>query len=399
MKILVRKKQMKKLMMIGLLGAVLAGCGGGDGDSNDSSSDNNNRRPSAAQGTIERVSGNSIMVNGHQYDVASVSYRAGGATVELDATQLQSGMLVALSASPTRAAGQHVQLDPTITGIINITNKEAGQFTVNGVALTFSELSALVDQGHIQDGSWVMVSSLPTATDGYKVLSVVKFDDFELQGIFEVEGTVSNLDSDHRSFNLGAVLTVDYSNVDDSGAHAQLSNGLWVEVEGKYDNANAKINATEIEIETYDDIDNDTEIEGLVTWVANDKSAFELNYRGRFTITSQTRFEDGTQSQLNQGVMVEVTTGTNNIALEVEFDNDDNDTGDWSNNDIDMTGVVTALDRNSNSFTIKNKEVFINRFTEFDDGLSFDTIETKTIEVEAYKVNNQLIASEIELQD
>lgn len=375
---------MKKLVLVSLLGAVLAGCGGGG--ASDDKSENNNHQPNAAQGTIERVSGNVITVNGHQYDVASVGY----GHVDLSAAQLEPGMLITLSASPARAAGKHVQLEPTVTGLINITDPATGKFTVNGVELTYANLSP-----EIQNGDWVMVSSLPTATAGYHVLSVVKFEQPDLLGMFEVEGTVSNLT--HSTFILGAALNVDYAGVVVEGG--ELRNGLWVEVEGEYDSANNKITATEVEIETYDNIDNDTEIEGLLTWVANDKSAFELNYRGRFNVTSQTRFEDGNKNHLVQGTMVEVTTGASNIALEVEFDNDDNDTGDWSDNDIELVGTPSSMSDADLSFIINSKTVFVNRFTEFDDGLRFETLGTQRVEVEAYKVNGQLIASEIELAD
>ncbi|KII77495.1 DUF5666 domain-containing protein [Vibrio renipiscarius] len=382
---------MKKLVLVGLLGAVLTGCGGGGGgESNDNSSGNNERLPSAAQGTIEHVAGNTITVNGHQYDVASVSYRAGDNNVALDATQLSPGMLVALSTNPTRAAGQHVQLEPTITGVVTAINHSLGTLTVNGIDLKFANIST-----EINVNDWVMVSSLPTATDGYKVLSVVKFENDILEQHFEIEGTISNLNTNNLSFNLGAALTVFYN--ENSVEGGELSNGLWVEVEGEA--SNSTIIATNVEIETYDNIDNDTEIEGLLTWVSNDKSAFELNYRGRFNVTSQTRFEDGNKNHLIQGTMVEVTTGANNIALEIEFDNDDNDTGDWSDNDIELIGHVSQLEIDG-SFTINSKTVFINKYTEFDDGLTdFDSIDGRVVEVEAYKVNGQYIASEIELYE
>ena len=388
---------MKKLVLVSLLGAVLAGCGGGGG-SDDKSDNNNNHRPNAAQGTIERVSGNVITVNGHQYDVASVNYLAGDENVALSTTQLSPGMLVALSPNPTRAVGQHVQLEPTIAGIITITNKDSGQFTVNGVALTFPKLSALVDQGHIRSGDWVMVSSLPTATDGYKVLSVVKFENEILKDHFEIEGTISNLDKTNLRFNLSAALTVIYTQNSVEGG--ELANGLWVEVEGKA--IGNTINATEVEIETYDDIDNDTEIEGLLTWVANDKSAFELNYRGRFNVTAQTRFEDGNKNHLVQGTMIEVTTGTNNTALEIEFDNDNDDSNSWNGNDIDIEGTVNSIDETNMSFTIGSRNidtVYVNRFTEFDDGLTFRSLTQQEVEVEAFIVNGQYIASEIERLD
>ncbi|OLQ92788.1 hypothetical protein BIY21_01485 [Vibrio ponticus] len=383
---------MKKLVLVSVLGALLTGCGGGGGGSSDKDSSHNEQRPSAAQGTIERVSGNTVTVNGHQYDVASISYQAGDNNVDLSGTQLEPGMMIALSANNTRSTGNHVQLEPTITGVIRIPEPYKGEFTVNGVTLTFANLSS-----HIHDGDWVMVSSLPTANAGYKVLSVVKFENDLLDRYFEVEGTVSNLDVNNSTFKLGAALNVSYNpNTVEGG---ELSNGLWVEVEGQA--SDLDIIAHSIEIERYDDIDNDTEIEGLVTWVSADKSNFELNYRGRFNVTAQTRFEDGNKNHLVQGTMIEVTIGYNNNAIEIEFENNDNDSDDWQDNDIELVGKVSSL-ANDNSFVVYdnrgNRTVFLNNYTEFDGGLiNFDSINGQTVEVEAYKVNNQLIASEIEL--
>ena len=56
-----------------------------------------------------------------------------------------------------------------------------------------------------------------------------------------------------------------------------------------------------MEVETYDDFDNDHEIGGIVTWVNSDKSQFELNVRGRFIVNAQTRFEDGSKANLYSG--------------------------------------------------------------------------------------------------
>lgn len=386
---------MKKLVLVSVLGALLTGCGGGGGgSSSDKDSSHSEHRPSAAQGTIERVSGNTVTVNGHQYDVASISYQAGDSNVDLSGTQLEPGMMIALSANNARSAGNHVQLEPTIAGEIHIPNPYDGQFTVNGVALTFANLSS-----HIHDGDWVMVSSLPTADAGYKVLSVVKFENDLLDRFFEVEGTVSNLNVNNSTFKLGAALNVSYNA--DTVEGGELSNGLWVEVEGQA--SGLDINAESVEIERYDNIENDTEIEGLITWVSTDKSNFELNYRGRFNVTAQTRFEDGNQNHLVQGTMIEVTTGHNNNAIEIEFDNDDNDNDEWQDNDIELEGRVSPLE-SDNSFVIYDingdRTVFLNRYTKFDDGLTdFDSINGRVVEVEAYKVNNQLIASEIELED
>ncbi|MEZ9947100.1 hypothetical protein AB4331_19550, partial [Vibrio breoganii] len=78
----------------------------------------------------------------------------------------------------------------------------------------------------------VMVSSLPTANAGYKVLSVVKFEHSNLTESVEVEGLISDLNE--STFKLGANLSVDYSiaHIDNDDSSNGLSNGLWVEVTG-----------------------------------------------------------------------------------------------------------------------------------------------------------------------
>ncbi|WP_249335155.1 DUF5666 domain-containing protein, partial [Vibrio parahaemolyticus] len=88
--------------------------------------------------------------------------------------------------------------------------------------------------------------------------------------------------------------------------------------------------ANEVEVEDYDDLKNDSDVEGIVTWVAKDYSEFSLNYRGAFFIDNATRFEDGSKANLEQGQEVEVTSVMKNgkrtatvIEFErSEFDND-----------------------------------------------------------------------------
>lgn len=66
--------------------------------------------------------------------------------------------------------------------------------------------------------------------------------------------------------------------------------------------------ATEVEVENYSNLVGDNELEGIVTWVANDYSQFSLNFRGNFAVDNATRFEDGTKADLKQGQEVEVTS-------------------------------------------------------------------------------------------
>lgn len=375
---------MKKLAMITLVGLTLTACGGGSGGDQPA---NPTVNPTAVQGTVEKVTSTSITVNGYTYPVANVSY----AGQEVQLTNVKPNMLVTVSSANSRgrAAGEaQVTLEPTITGVVSNIGS-GGAFTVNGVSLTFSSLPT-----DIEEGDWVMVSALPTADGGYQVLSVVEFEDSSLHGFYEVEGVVSNLDTGNRTFVLGASLNVDYSGARVENA-ANLANGVWVEVTGEF-NA-ATLEASEVEVEDYDDINDGTEIEGIVTWVANDQSAFELNYRGRFVVNSSTRFEDGSKASLKQGVRVEVTSSRSGIATEVEFENGRDD--DWADNDRDIEGIVSSTDADTQSFVINSQTIYTNRSTRYEDGLSFATLDGKRVEVEAYVVNGDYIASEIEAED
>lgn len=390
---------MKKLALISVVGLILTGCGGSDSNSN-GSNDNNMQAPSAIQGTIDSVSGNTIVVNGYSYQVDSANY----AGEDVAIADLEKNMMVSISSNARSASvhtnGAQVGLEPTIVGLVSDANHNNGTFKINGIALTFTDLSR-----EIENGDWVMVSSLPTANAGYKVLSVVKFEHSNLTESVEVEGLISDLDSNAKTFKLGASLNVDYSNaqIDNDDSTSDLSNGLWVEVTGSI--ADSVLKADEVEVEDFDEIDNDTEIEGIITWVANDKSSFDLSYKGRFLVNDNTRYEDGNKSNLTVGTEVEVTTkqaNGENIATEIEFEHDD-DSQDWNDNDIDFEGVVQSIDEQALNFVIKtasgSQTVYVNQNTRYEDGLSFHTLHGQRIEAEAYKVNSQYIASEIEAED
>ncbi|MFZ3406257.1 DUF5666 domain-containing protein [Vibrio chagasii] len=388
---------MRKLALITAISLVLAGCGGG---SSDSSNTNEAQTPSSIQGTIDSVSGDTIVVNGYSYQVGSANY----AGEEVAIADLEKNMMVSISSNArsasTHASGTQVGLEPTIVGLIANTNHVNGTFEVNGIPLTFSALST-----EIEDGDWVMVSSLPAANAGYKVLSVVKFEHSNLTESVEVEGLISELDSNAKTFKLGANLSVDYSNahIDNDDYSSELSNGLWVEVTGSM--TGSVLTANEVEVEDFDGVSNDTEIEGIITWVANDQSSFDLSYKGRFVVNNSTRYEDGNKSNLIVGSEVEVTTkkaNGDNVATEIEFEHDD-DAQDWNDNDIDLEGIVQSIDESALSFVIQttsgNQTVYVNHNTRYEDGLTFDTLTNQRVEAETYKVNNQYIASEIEAED
>jgi len=373
---------MKKLFLATVISASLMAC-----NSDDSSPVITEPTPQGVEGTIELVdlNTNQITVNGHRYSADSIVY----SQTALSLNQLQKDMTVTIAT--TDKDGTQVRLNPTIVG--EITARNGDSFTINGVDLSFADLS-----DDIEVGDWVMVSSLPAADGGYSVLSVVEFDDVDLIGQAEIEGPVSSLTN--IEFLLANTITVDYSNatIDDNET---LANGQWVEVTGKM--IGNKFSATEIEIEDYDDFGDDNEIEGVITWVANDLSRFELNSRGSFLINSQTEFDDGSRNNLVAGQIVEVSSvkeGDNRLATEVEFDELDND--GWDKFEFELDGTVSNIQHDNTdifSFTINAKTVYTDAKTVYEDGLTKDNLDGENIEVEGTIIDGKYVAREIELND
>ncbi|MEF1166038.1 DUF5666 domain-containing protein [Vibrio campbellii] len=389
---------MKKLALVAAVGLALSGCGGsGDGGS---SSPQPAAKPSSAIGTVESVNEakSTITVNGYTYHVSEVMY----GSKETNLGAVQPNMMVQVGSGTEKSAEEPVvvTLEPTMTGTVTAIDHVNKTFTVNGVELHFEGLSNEIDQG-----DWVMVSSLPTADAGYKVLSVVKFD-FDYNGPDEIEGRISSIDANNSTFKLGANTTVSYDRVDG------LEVGQWVEAEGSMQGD--LFVATEVEVENYDSLVGDNDVEGIVTWVANDYSQFSLNYRGNFAVDNATRFEDGTKADLKQGQEVEVTSVMKNgvrTATNVEIDGPDFD-GDhdsnWQGKEFECEGVVSNYDVNTETFqvtrcendadqTMSNNTVVIDAQTRFE-GLSQHNLNGSRVEVEGVIINNQNIAREVEAE-
>ncbi|WP_318449419.1 DUF5666 domain-containing protein [Photobacterium leiognathi] len=374
---------MKKLVLAALVGFVLTGCGGG-GDDSGSPQPPIETKPQVVQGTINAVNvdANTIEVNGYSYNVASVAY---GADTHYSIKDLQKNMMVAVFTSSK--VGALVQLEPTMVGKVTHIDRANSTFVINGATLTFS-----LEQ-NIDVNDWVMVSTLPQATEtglGYKVLSVVKFEHEGIANHYEIEGQISNLTD--IQFNLGAGTNVDYSNarIEDN---ATLQNGQWVEVKGQMNGDT--FDAYEVEVETYDDSNNDHEIEGIVTWVNSDKSQFELNARGRFVVNSQTRFEDGSKVNLVAGELVEVTA-VNGVAKEIEFERDfGGETGNWR--EFEREGYASSV--GYDHFMIAGETFYVDAYTEFEDNLKLETLNGVYIDVEGVIIDGKKVAREIERED
>ncbi|CDT81624.1 putative lipoprotein [Vibrio diabolicus] len=394
---------MKKLALISVVSLALSGCGGSGSDSNsDSTPTQPVVKPSVAIGSVEAVNAeeNTLTVNGYTYHVSGVVY--GDTSMQL--ADVEPKMMVQVGTGVRKASddGFLVTLEPTITGRVTAIDYVKKTFTVNGVDLQFDGLS---DDIEIND--WVMVSSLPTADAGYRVLSVVEIDvdnDYPtLESYYELEGRITSIDENAGTFKLGTNITVSYDNI------SQLSIGQWVEVEGEMQNG--VFMANEVEVEGYDVISNDSDVEGIVTWVANYYSEFSLNYRGAFFIDNATRFEDGSKANLKQGQEVEVTSVMKNgkrIATVIEFEQPDfDDNNQWHGKEFECEGYVSNYDAEARTFDIErcendadqllnNTTVVIDVQTRFQ-GIEELNLNGARVEVDGVIINDQNIAREVEL--
>ncbi|EKZ8662046.1 DUF5666 domain-containing protein [Vibrio sp. 2094] len=394
---------MKKLALISVVGLALSGCGGSGGGSNsDSTPTQPTVKPSVAIGSVEAVNAeeSTLTVNGHTYRVSEVVYD----DTQVQLADVKPKMVVRVGSDIRQASnnGVRVTLEPTITGRVTAIDHVKKTFTVNGVDLQFDGLS-----DDIEVNDWVMVSSLPTADAGYRVLSVVELDvdnDYPvLDNDYELEGRITSIDENAGTFELGTNITVSYDNI------SQLSIGQWVEVEGEMQNG--IFMAHEVQVEDYDDLKNDSDVEGIVTWVAKDYSEFSLNYRGAFFIDNATRFEDGSKANLKQGQEVEVTSVMKNgkrIATVIEFEQPDfDDNNQWQGKEFECEGYVSNYDAEARTFEIErcendadqllnNTTVVIDAQTRFQ-GIEELNLNGARVEVEGVIINDQNIAREVEL--
>ncbi|WP_163390557.1 DUF5666 domain-containing protein [Enterovibrio norvegicus] len=380
---------MKRYAFLSMVTFALFGCGGSDGGSDSSAQ----AAPSAIEGTIDSVSTTTVTVNGYEYQATSASFQ--GQTFDQDMLTLEPNMMVKVS-NQSRATNGSVELEPTFIGQIESINRLNSTFSIAGVNLKFPRLST-----NIVNGDWVMVSSMPTANAGYKVLSVVKFLQDPLDGEMVAEGRVSALDMNNQSFKIGQSLRISFDPriVEDKRT---LADGMWVEVQGQYDESNGELISSRITIKTYNDFPNDGEIEGIITWVAKDKSEFELNYRGRIAVRSTTEFDDGNKNNLVAGALVEVEIGKQSNAVyakEIEFEDDFDFDIDWDQFEFEEEGFVTDIDSDTLSFTINGKAIMTDANTEYEDRIDFDNLSGECVDVEGIIIDSKHIAREISLED
>ena len=374
-------KNTAKLISLSAITLALTACG-----SSSSNNDNNEQitsanLPSVIIGQVTGVTSDSITVNDHTITASSAEIEIDGNNATL--ANIKQGMMVEVETNGTSAT--EIDYDPVFKGPINIQND---QVSIAGVTLSNLNSSDF-SQGQLFEISGYS-HSLNSLTVTYQAPIT------NSQSELEVQGSITNLNQQLRTFNLGD-LVINYQQADIDGT---LSNGQLVEVEGFYNNA--IFTATEVDAEqSLSFTDNiDTELEGVITFVNNNMSLITLNSQWQVSINDQTQFEDGTTANLVVGQVVEVDgvwqqADNKLLAQEIEFEST-NITPHTTNQQFSVAGVVSY---EQNIATINGIEFTFNSQTVFEDGLSVNNLDGQWVELEGTYNNEQNSVSEVELED
>ncbi|WP_122032077.1 DUF5666 domain-containing protein [Aliivibrio sp. EL58] len=300
---------MKKVAVLLLGTAMLSGCG------SDDSSDS--RVSSSYIGAIESVdqSNDSMTVGSKSLNVSHAEIKLNDMPVNF--IELDKGMQVEVEYD--NGTAYEVELEPVVVG--KVSHVTSADITINGQTFKHADLAA--KQNILADQRAMLFGYLNDSKEW--VITAIYNADFLPNDVHE--GVVSDFDRANNTFKLTStfVESKDYDDVN------ELSNGVWVEVEGTY-SAN-KFIAIDVDVEDVSDFSN-AEVEGHITALNPEKTLMILNGRTKVTITENTQFfkedkngEDVTSDNsilaLNAKVEVDLINKNGVLeATEIELDND-----------------------------------------------------------------------------
>jgi len=386
--------------------ATLAGCGGG--------TDGTGSVPPTPVGTVTTSSGamtkGSVILNGVRYDDSAAIVTDDRSRA---AAALADGMVVQLRGrSDDRGNGtaERVEVENELRAPITSFNATANpqSFVAAGVTVlvdsqtvyaNIANFAALVALG---TGTRVEVHGLRDASRNLRAtrVEVVAAG----QGLDELRGTVSAVNTTTDTFTLNGNITVNYAGATFSPAgtaEAALSNGVLVEVRGAL--AGGVFTATQVDLE---DLEDDglrgrngekQEAEGFVTGFTAHPGSFFVDGR-RVTTTSSTRFVGGTAADLVDDVKVEAEGSVDAqgvlVASKIEF----------RQVRLLLHGRVTAVDAGAGTLVVLGQTVRANDLTRIDTrasgggnstSLAALTPNTDCVEVRATLDGGTIVASEI----
>jgi len=375
-----------------MLTTSLVGCGGGS-----SNPDAPQASPDAAIqsdqviGRIQAVDtqANQVTINQTTYPLEGVEVRYQEQSIDVGA--LTSGMAVVYN---TQA--KQIQLNPNISGDVQNLQYSANAvtFTVNQISLTSSQ--NLID---IENGDTVLVHYEPQTDGSNQVISLIEIDN-EGFDRYEIEGLITEVNAAQKQLVLGST-TINYTN-------ARIEDGIiavgrFAEIFGRFNTDNT-FDADVIEIENVETLADKVEFEGTISWVNKEQTLFEINSRYQIAINTNTRFEDGQQSNLvlNQSVEVDtrVLEGVR-VATEIDFEtplisSNQGATTTVASSAFQVEGMMTYAD---DRIQFNGFEFIVDSTTVFEDRLSRETLNNQKIQLEGIERAGVYYVREIEKAD
>lgn len=216
--------------------------------------------------------------------------------------ELDKGMQVEVEYDNDTA--YEVELEPVVVG--KVSHVTSADITINGQTFKHADLAA--KQNILADQRAMLFGYLNNSKKW--VITAIYNADFLPNDIHE--GVVSEFNPSTNTFKLKSTI-VESSDYDDLN---ELSNGVWVEVEGTYSSTTNTFVAIDVDVEDELDLSN-AEVEGVITDLSDGNSSMVLNGRTHITITNSTRFDDGLSlSTLKTTMKVEVGLINKNGVLE-----------------------------------------------------------------------------------
>lgn len=338
----------------------------------------------SAQGTVTGFG--SVYVNGVRYE-----------TTPEQQANLKVGMQVNLQgkqgADGGFAVADSISYDATAKGVVTAVDYAKQTITVLGQEFGVDKRTKLdIAFIELNTGDFVEISALHQGQGQY---IATRIDVEEQSGEFEVEGKVSELNLDAKTFKLGALI-VDYSQA--SEVEGTIENDAIVEVEASNLPVEGVLLADSVEVESANSAPSGAvaKFEGIVTQVSDD--AFAIGGH-TFTLSDETDYKKGDDDDLQVGmrvfVLAVVTEDDGLIAKKVRFD---------KQSEIELTGVIDAIDLEAQTLTVFGSTYFVDSYTQFEDESDAEDNELKleklnigdVVEIEAFGFEDAYVVRDLE---
>ncbi|MFU2511648.1 DUF5666 domain-containing protein [Pseudoalteromonas sp. ASV78] len=372
-------KTITQIISLSALTLALTACGSSNSQSNEPTTPTA-QLPSVLIGELTATTATTITVNQHEIPASNAEVEIDG--VDGSLSDLKKGMMVVVETNGSHAT--EIDYDPNFKGPVQV---QGNAINIAGVRLTG------FDSSTVKDGDLVEVSGYNSAYNRLTVTYQQPISDPQTE--LEVEGVISALNTQQRTFSLGNIM-INYQQADVDGP---LVNGQFVEVEGFMNGQQLLANEVDAKQHSSFDDDTDSQLAGQITWLNNDSTLMTINGQWQVSLNAQTRYDDGTVADLAIGRFVEIDAlwqQANNrfVAQEIEFGSA-NDVVN-SNSAFSVTGLVTYT---QGVATINGIEFILNNQTVFDDGLTLNNIESRWLELEGIIADDKQTVSEVELMD